>query len=71
MALGRNLVMVPTTNYPDVPTLPEPTMHIFYNRRAQDMDDDLPKYSGAIHSQAAIIKTLTQGMLKRAAKKVN
>ncbi|MDO5769134.1 MAG: GFA family protein [Psychrobacter sp.] len=71
MALGRNLIMIPTTNYPDAAALPKPTMHIFYNRRVEDRDDDLPKYSGAIHSQAAIMKTLTQGMLKRATKKVN
>jgi hypothetical protein len=69
MAMGGNLVLVPTTNYPDVAALPKPTMHLFYNRRIEDMDDDLPKYNGFVQSQAMIVKALAQGMYKRVAKR--
>jgi hypothetical protein len=37
--MGGNLVLVPTTNYL-MCALPKPTMHLFYNRRIEDMDDD-------------------------------
>jgi len=69
MAVGGNLILVPTTNYPDVAALPEPTMHLFYNRRVEDMDDNLPKYNGFVQSQAMIVKALAQGMYKRVAKR--
>ncbi|WP_201575183.1 GFA family protein [Psychrobacter sp. H8-1] len=69
MALGGSLILVPTTNYPDIAALPEPTMHLFYNRRASDMDDDLPKYNGFVQSQAMIVKALAQGLYKRVAKR--
>lgn len=69
MALGGSLILVPTTNYPDIAALPEPTMHLFYNRRASDMDDDLPKYNGLVQSQAAIVKALAQGLYNRVAKR--
>jgi len=67
MALGGNLILVPTTNYPDIAALPEPTMHLFYNRRVADMDDDLPKSNGFAQSQAMIVKALAQGMFERVA----
>ena len=69
MAMGSNLVLVPTSNYPDIAALPEPTMHLFYNRRVEDINDDLPKYKGFVQSQAMIVKTLAQGMYKRATKR--
>ena len=69
MAFGGSLILVPTTNYPDIASLPEPTMHLFYNRRTSDMDDDLPKYNGFVQSQAMIVKALAQGLYKRVAKR--
>lgn len=68
MALGGNLILVPTTNYPDIAALPEPTMHLFYNRRVEDMDDDLPKYNGFVQSQAMIVKAIAQGLYRRVSK---
>lgn len=67
MALGGNLILVPTENHPDVAALPEPSMHLFYNRRVRDMDDDLPKYNGSVQSQAMMVKALAQGLVKRKA----
>ncbi len=69
MALGGNLILVPTNNYPDIAALPEPTMHLFYNRRVEDMDDGLPKYNGFVQSQAMIVKALAHGMFKRVARR--
>ena len=65
MAVGGNLILVPTTNYPDIAALPEPTMHLFYNRRVEDIDDNLPKYNGFVQSQAMMVKALAQGIYKR------
>ncbi|CAM3959026.1 GFA family protein [Psychrobacter arenosus] len=64
-ALGGNLILIPTSNYPDAAALPKPSMHLFYNRRVEDMDDDLPKYNGFAQSQAMIVKALAQGLVKR------
>lgn len=69
MAMGDNLVLVPTNNYSDIAALPEPTMHLFYNRRVEDIEDNLPKYNGFVQSQAMIVKTLAQGMFQRVAKR--
>ena len=69
MAMGGNLVLIPTNNYPDIAALPEPTMHLFYNRRVEDINDDLPKYKGFAQSQAMIVKTLAQGMYNRVTKR--
>ncbi len=66
MGLAGNLILIPTTNYPDVAALPKPTMHLFYNRRIKDVDDDLPKYKSFVQSQAMIMKALAQGFYKRA-----
>lgn len=68
-ALCGNLILVPTMNYPDVAALPEPSLHLFYNRRVKDMDDDLPKFSGFAQSQAMIVKALAQGLVKRVVKR--
>ncbi|WP_201585633.1 GFA family protein [Psychrobacter jeotgali] len=68
-AVGGNLILIPTSNYPDVTALPKPTMHLFYNRRVEDIEDNLPKYKGFIQSQAMIVKALAQGMYKRVAKR--
>lgn len=69
MAVGGTLMLVPTTNYPDVVALPEPSMHLFYNRRVEDMDDNLPKYNGFVQSQAMMVKALAQGLYKRVSKR--
>lgn len=67
--MGGALMLVPTDNYPNVDALPEPTMHLFYGSRVEDIEDDLPKYKGFAQSQAMIVKALAQGMFKRVAKR--
>ncbi len=69
MAMGGNLILVPTNNYANAEALPEPSMHLFYNRRVEDIEDDLPKYKGFVQSQAMIVKALAQGMIKRVTKR--
>ena len=56
--LAGNLILIPTSNYPDVAALPKPTMHLFYNRRVEDMNDNLPKYNGLVQSQTMMVKAL-------------
>ncbi|MES1964225.1 GFA family protein [Psychrobacter sp. AH5] len=69
MAMGGNLLLVPTSNYADAAALPEPSMHLFYNRRVADIDDKLPKYKGFAQSQAMIVKALAQGLYNRFSKR--
>ncbi|WP_201608631.1 GFA family protein [Psychrobacter okhotskensis] len=69
MAVGGALVFIPTDNYPNAAALPEPTMHLFYNRRVKDVDDNLPKYNGVVQSQTMAVKELAQGMYKRVTKR--
>ena len=69
MAVGGALVFIPTDNYPNAAALPEPTMHLFYNRRVKDVDDNLPKYNGVVQSQTMAVKQLAQGMYKRVTKR--
>ncbi len=69
MAVGGALVLIPTDNYPNPATLPEATMHLFYNRRIDDIDDDLPKYNGFVQSQTMMVKELAKGLFKKVAKR--
>ena len=55
------LAFVPAARYPAHIQLPEPVMHLCYESRIADVDDDLPKYSGLWPSQLAAL-----GMLIRA-----
>ena len=45
--------------------LPESCAHIFYHRRVNYINDNLPKYSGFISSQTLFTKKLVLGMLGR------
>lgn len=69
MTMAGSLVLIPTENYSDGTALPEPSMHLFYNRRVNDSDDGLPKCNGFIQSQTMMVKALAQGMYKRVAKR--
>ena len=44
-------------------------MHLFYNRRIDDIDDDLPKYNGFVQSQTMMVKELAKGLFKKVAKR--
>lgn len=47
------LAIVPSANLPELPGLPDPSLHIFYHRRTADVDDGLPRFSGYWRSQLA------------------
>ncbi len=58
-------IIVPSQNIRDDALLPEPSMHVFYNSRVAEVDDDLPKYSGYLKSQLAFSHKLIVSMLRR------
>lgn len=57
------LVIVPTANILDADLIPEPSLHIFYDRRVDDVQDNLPKYNGYVRSQLAFGRRLVTGLL--------
>lgn len=59
------LTIVPTKNLSNTESLPEPTFHVFYHRRIQDSEDNLPKYSGYMKSQLAFMVRLIWALLRR------
>lgn len=52
---GVPLAMVPVANLGKAGENIRPRMHIYYDTRQRDIDDDLPKHEGALHSIAACI----------------
>jgi hypothetical protein len=71
MAFGplKVLAFVPWQNFERPTELPEPSLHIFYDRRVADATDVLPKASGYWASQASVFRMLLVGWFrtKRAA----
>lgn len=65
MLPGIRAAFVPGEIYPDQTTLPPPTMHLYYHRRATDISDPLPKHSGAFRSQLAAAPMMLISMLRR------
>jgi len=59
------VVLVPTQNIQDPSLVPDLSLHIFYDTRVADADDDLPKYSGYLRSQAAFSAAMYRGLLAR------
>lgn len=47
------IALIPTANISDEALIPEPSLHIFYDTRVADVQDELPKYSGYLMSQMA------------------
>jgi hypothetical protein len=56
------LMFIPASNFENQATLPEPQMHIFYDRRLTDYQDDLPKYRGYFSSQLAVGRLIMRGL---------
>ena len=56
--LFPKLTMVPAAMHAGDTALPEPAMHMFYDKRVTDADDDLPKRSGFVASQLAFLRLL-------------
>lgn len=65
LGIGNQLVFIPTSTVKNPEALPAPTFHMFYHRRVQDFDDNLPKYEGFIKSQLAATQRLVSPLLKR------
>lgn len=61
--LMPKLVIIPSSNFSEPELLPSPVMHIFYDKRVADIDDDLRKYLGYLPSQAGFGKELIKGLL--------
>ncbi|MGK0290364.1 MAG: hypothetical protein ACI86H_001822 [bacterium] len=62
------LAFVPSDNFSNKATLPDPSIHIFYDRRTEDIQDKLPKYSGYWKSQVAISQCLVASFIQGTSK---
>ena len=60
------LTIVPSANILDPALVPKPALHIFYNSRLADIDDDLPKFNGYLISQFAFGRRLFASPLRGA-----
>ncbi len=56
--------IIPSANIPTGDFLPDPSMHIFYHRRVNDINDNLPKISGFLKSQVLLGGRIMSAMLK-------
>jgi len=56
----KGLAFIAAGNYSNMEVLPDPKLHVFYDRRVADVADDLPKYKGYIRSQFAVIRQLNR-----------
>ena len=58
------LIIVPGANIHDPALVPEPSLHIFYDRRVADIDDPLPKFNGYWKSQLALGHRVVASLLR-------
>jgi hypothetical protein len=59
------LIIIPSANILDPAFVPKPSLHIFYNRRVADIDDDLPKFDGYWRNQLAFGQRLVAALYAR------
>ncbi len=59
------LIIVSSDNIKDKAFVPEPSIHIFYDTRVADIQDELPKYDGYLKSQLALGHKLIVSLLRR------
>lgn len=59
------LIIIPSNNIDDAELLPSPSMHIFYDKRVNDIDDELRKYRGFVLSQIAFSIGLVKSIISR------
>lgn len=59
------LAFIPMMNIKESTSLDLPSMHIFYHRRVQDIEDHIPNYSGFVLSQAMVSRLVMQGLYQR------
>lgn len=58
------LAFVPSANLPPGTWLPEPSLHVFYERRVSDVDDAVRKVSGFWPSQWEVTSRFVSGLLR-------
>ncbi|WP_252060428.1 GFA family protein [Acinetobacter sp. AHP123] len=58
-----DLAFIPSKNFKDQTALPKPILHMFYNRKVSQMNDQLPKYRGYVASQFGFTKHLLSKLL--------
>ena len=61
--LMPRLIIIPSNNIDNTELLPSPTMHIFYDKRVNDINDELKKHSGFVSSQIAFSIGLIKNMI--------
>ena len=59
------IIIVPSRNIDDKALIPELSLHIFYDTRVADIQDELPKYSGYLKSQLAFNRKIMAALLRR------
>lgn len=59
------LAFVPVARYPGDFRPPEPALDIFYDARAADLDDDVPRYCGYWPSELAVLRMVLRETLRR------
>jgi hypothetical protein len=59
-----SLAFVPVARYPKEIQLPEPAMHVYYESRITDVDDELPKYN-KWPSPLAILRVILRARMGR------
>lgn len=64
IAVMPGLTIVPSKNLSSTDTLPVPSFHVFYHRRKQDSEDNLPKYSGYVKSQLGFMVKLIGALIR-------
>ena len=64
LPLFPSLAIIPSQNIPKGQFLPEPSIHIFYHSRVDDINDNRPKYSGFIKSQMALSGKIIRGIIR-------
>ena len=60
----KMLAFAPSQDFERPSELPEPSLHMFYHRRAADATDSLPKVSGYWASEMAVSRTIFGGLLR-------
>lgn len=62
---ANQLVFVPVPNVQEQDALPPTDLHLFYNRRCSDAVDPLPKLSGYVRSNAALMRLIGERLVAR------
>jgi len=55
---AMKILFIPAANFDDQAGLPRANAHVFYEHRQEDAEDDIPKHSGYLASQAAILRAV-------------